>query len=73
MLVAWVSIEGSEKYVYHFDDKLEEVFDLSSDPSERKNLAGQRSPEELEERRRELLEWRERVNATYYASASRPR
>ena len=59
------SIKGTEKYIYHFDDKPEELFDLSKDPGERNNLAGQYSPEELDERRRELLEWRAKVNATY--------
>ncbi len=58
-------LQGNEKYIYHFDDKPEEVFDLSKDPSERQNLAGQRSPEELEKYRRELLEWRAKVNAKY--------
>ncbi|MDP9457354.1 MAG: hypothetical protein M3Q60_16595 [Actinomycetota bacterium] len=59
------SIKGTEKYIYHFDDKPEELFDLSKDPGELNNLAGQYSPEELDERRRELLEWRAKVNAAY--------
>jgi lipoteichoic acid synthase len=59
------SIKGTEKYIYHFDDRPEELFDLSKDPGERNNLAKQYSPEELDERRRELLEWRAKVNATY--------
>ncbi|MCA1717088.1 MAG: sulfatase-like hydrolase/transferase, partial [Actinobacteria bacterium] len=57
------SIKGSEKYIYHFDDKLEEVFDLSEDPAERRNLGGERDPEELKEWRSELLEWRAKVNS----------
>jgi arylsulfatase A-like enzyme len=64
------SIEDSEKYIYHFDDKPEEVFDLSKDPNERENLAGELSPEELEKRRSELLEWRAKVNAEYGMQAS---
>ncbi len=59
------SIKGTEKYIYHFEDMPEELFDLSKDPGERNNLAGQYSPEELDKRRRELLEWRAKVNATY--------
>ncbi len=59
------SIKGTEKYIYHFEDMPEEIFDLSKDPGELNNLAGQYSPEELDERRRELLEWRSQVNATY--------
>lgn len=64
------SLKGTEKYIYHFDDRPEEVFDLSQDPTERQNLAGQRSPEELEKRRRELLEWRAKVNSTYGIQSS---
>jgi lipoteichoic acid synthase len=59
------SLKGTEKYIYHFDDKPEEIFDLSKDPNERQNLAGERSPEELEKRRSELLEWRAQVSAKY--------
>ena len=64
------SVKGTEKYIYHLDDEPEEVFDLSEDPTERRNLAGERAPEELKERRSELLEWRARVNSTYGAQAS---
>ncbi len=59
------SIKGKEKYIYHYGDQPEEIFDLSEDPFERQNLAGQYSPEELEERRSELLEWRAKVNSRY--------
>src|SRR5215210_1379190 len=64
------SLKGTEKYIYHFEDQPEEIFDLSQDPTERRNLAGQRSPEELEKRRRELLEWRAKVNAAYGMQSS---
>jgi lipoteichoic acid synthase len=64
------SLEGTEKYIYHFDDKPEELFDLSKDPVERQNLAEQYPPERLEERRRELLEWRAKVNSKYGMQAS---
>ena len=64
------SVKGTEKYIYHLDDEPEEVFDLSEDPTESQNLAGERTPEELKERRSELLEWRARVNSTYGAQAS---
>jgi phosphoglycerol transferase MdoB-like AlkP superfamily enzyme len=64
------SVKGTEKYIYHLDDEPEEVFELSEDPTERQNLAGERTPEELKERRSELLEWRARVNSTYGAQAS---
>ncbi len=65
-----VSLEDTEKYIYHFDDKPEEVFDLSKDPAERQNLAERYPPERLQERRRELLEWRAKVNSRYGMQAS---
>jgi arylsulfatase A-like enzyme len=52
------------KYVYHFDDAPDELFDLSEDPLEEHNLAAAH-PEEVEARRAELLEWRAKVNAMY--------
>ncbi len=58
------SIEGAEKYIYHHGNQPDEFFDLSKDPLERKNLAGERG-EEVEERREALLEWRSSVNAAY--------
>jgi arylsulfatase A-like enzyme len=64
------SVKGTQKYIYHLDDEPEEVFDLSEDPTESRSLAGERTPEELKERRSELLEWRARVNSTYGAQAS---
>jgi lipoteichoic acid synthase len=59
------SVKGSEKYVYHYGDQPDELFDLSKDPEEKNNLAGELNDEELEKRRVELLEWRARVNAMY--------
>jgi arylsulfatase A-like enzyme len=64
------SLKGKEKYIYYFEDQPEEIFDLSQDPTELRNLAGQRSPEELEKRRRELLEWRAKVNSQYGMQSS---
>jgi lipoteichoic acid synthase len=59
------SLKGTEKYIYHYGDQPDEFFDLSDDPLEQKNLAGERDKEELEERREELLAWHSRVNAVY--------
>jgi lipoteichoic acid synthase len=58
-------IKGSEKYIYHYGDQPEEVFDLAQDPLEKRNLAGERDREELDERREELFAWYTRVNAEY--------
>src|ERR671921_121555 len=59
------SLKGTEKYIYHFDNQPDELFDFSKDPVERQDLIGQRTQEELEQRRRELLEWRTKVNEKY--------
>src|ERR671917_283589 len=49
------SIEGTEKYIYHYGDRPEEIFDLQRDSSEQHNLAGERPKEELDKRRDDLL------------------
>ncbi len=64
------SIKGYEKYIHHYDDQPDEVFDLSKDPLEKRNLADQRSEAELDQRRQELLAWRSRINAGYGGRAS---
>ncbi len=58
------SIEGDEKYIYWYDNQPDELYDLSEDPLERKNLAGERQ-EDVQKRRSELLEWHSMINATY--------
>jgi lipoteichoic acid synthase len=63
------SLKGTEKYVYHFGDNPDEIFDLSEDPDERRSLAEER-PEEAEKRRRELLEWRAEVSFKYGTRAA---
>jgi len=64
------SIKGYEKYIHHYDDQPDEVFDLSEDPLEKRNLAGERGQKELDERREELLAWRSRINAGYSEHAA---
>ena len=59
------SLKGTEKYIYHFGNQPDEFFDISEDPLEKNNLANERSREELDERRREILQWRSSVNAVY--------
>jgi arylsulfatase A-like enzyme len=66
------SIEGDEKYVYHYGDRAEELYDLSKDPLERNNLADERDPDELRQRRHDLLKWRARVEVMYSPPPSRP-
>jgi lipoteichoic acid synthase len=59
------SIEGSEKYIYHFDNQDEEFFDLTEDPEEKSNIIDEQPAEEIERRREELLAWSAKVNAIY--------
>jgi arylsulfatase A-like enzyme len=63
------SLKGTEKYINHFDDRPEEIFDLATDPAERINLAGALSPEELNQRRTEILAWRAMVRSMYETRA----
>jgi arylsulfatase A-like enzyme len=58
------SLEGTEKYIYYYDNQPDRFFDLSKDPLERKNLAGERH-EDVEKRRSELLAWHSRIDAIY--------
>ncbi|MEW6635217.1 MAG: LTA synthase family protein [Actinomycetota bacterium] len=64
-LLCLASIEGDEKYIYHFGRRPDELYDVSEDPLEKDNLAGEAPPGELERRRDELLGWRADVGATY--------
>jgi lipoteichoic acid synthase len=64
------SLKGNEKYIYHYDNQPEEVFDLSKDPLEEHNLADEYSREDLDKWRQELLDWRSRVNAGYAGRAT---
>jgi lipoteichoic acid synthase len=59
------SLRGPEKYIYHYGNQPDELFDISKDPFERKNLADGLGSEELDKRREDLLKWRSGVNATY--------
>jgi lipoteichoic acid synthase len=59
------SIKGDEKYIYHYDNQPEEVFNLSEDPLEEHNLADEYSKEDLDKRREDLFQWLSSVNSTY--------
>jgi lipoteichoic acid synthase len=61
------SIEGDEKYIYHYGDEREEFYDLSEDSLEKNNLTGEHEAGSLGERRKELLAWAARVEATHEA------
>jgi lipoteichoic acid synthase len=59
------SLKGTEKYIYHYGDQPDELFDLSEDPFEKRNLADERDKKEMDERRRELVAWASRLDAEY--------
>jgi lipoteichoic acid synthase len=59
------SIEGTEKYIYHYDNQPDEIFDLSKDYLDEHNLAGEHGKEEMAKRREELIEWRSSVDGEY--------
>jgi lipoteichoic acid synthase len=61
------SLKGSQKYIYYYDDKPDELYDLSKDPLERNNSADEHE-EVIEERRSELLAWRLKVDTIYKRS-----
>jgi lipoteichoic acid synthase len=59
------SLKGDKKYIYFYGNQPEEVYDLSKDPLEKKNIAGEVPSGELKERRDALLKWSTRVDAAY--------
>jgi hypothetical protein len=64
-------IDGTTKYVHHFGNRPDEVFDLAADPGEQHNLIGEVDPAELKELRSDLLHWRSEVRAEYAAHHAR--
>ncbi len=59
--------EGDDKFIDHYRDRGPQVFDLSKDPKERKDLARSRTPAELSTRSEEARSWRARVNGRLLA------
>jgi len=57
-------LSGWEKFIYHYDNQPDELFDLSTDPQETTNLADAMG-EDVERRRRELREWRASLDEAY--------
>jgi arylsulfatase A-like enzyme len=55
-------VSGNEKIVEHFEDRKVELFDLASDPGERRDLAGDR-PARAAELAARLAAWRKQVGA----------
>lgn len=57
------AVRGTEKFIYHFDQRPDEFFDLAADPDETNNLI--ETLEDAERWRSDLIAWRGRVNARY--------
>jgi hypothetical protein len=57
-------IEGDMKYIYHFGNRPEQVFDLSADPYEQHDVAAQHGAL-IEARRGALQAWRVWTNALW--------
>ncbi|GAA3612050.1 LTA synthase family protein [Microlunatus ginsengisoli] len=57
------SIEGSQKYVFHFGQQPDEFFDLATDPGERHNIISAQNPDTIAALRADLLAWRAEVRA----------
>lgn len=64
-------IDGTTKYITHFGNRPDEVFDLATDPQELDNIIGEVSAARLKEMRSDLLHWRSEVRATYAGHRSR--
>ena len=64
-------IDRTTKYVHHFGNRPDEVFDLADDPDERNNLIGDVDAERHKALRSDLLHWRSEVRAEYAAHRSR--
>lgn len=64
-------IDGTTKYIMHFGNRPDEVFDLAADPQERDNIIGEVSAARLKEMRADLLRWRSEVRAEYAGHRSR--
>jgi arylsulfatase A-like enzyme len=64
-LLSTAMIRGWEKYIYHFGNRPDEFYDLAKDPLEQNNLARRIGREELDRRRKDLLEWHAETTAAY--------
>jgi lipoteichoic acid synthase len=67
-VLSTASIQGHQKYIYHFGNRPDELYDIAKDPLERNNLAAKIGGKELERWRSELLEWHAETTAAYVRS-----
>ena len=64
-LLSAARIEDRKKYIYHFGNQPEEVYDLAKDPLEEHNLITRAGRTEVDTWRQEVLEWHARARAAY--------
>ena len=64
-LLSAARIEDQKKYIYHFGNQPEEVYDLAKDPLEQRNLITRAGRTEVDSWRQEVLEWHARARAAY--------
>lgn len=57
------AVRGDEKFIYHFDQRGDEYFNLAEDPQEKNNRIAEL--DDAERWRSDLIAWRSRVNALY--------
>ena len=58
------SIQGYDKFIHHYANWPDEIFDLSEDPLEEQNLVGERG-NEVDKRREKLFAWHSEAKALY--------
>lgn len=62
-LLSAARIKGHEKYIYHYDNRPDELYDLRRDPLEQNNLVTEDEPRE--DLQAEVLDWRAKTAALY--------
>ena len=65
------TFDGDLKFIHHFDDRRDEVFNVSVDPHETNDLVGQTDPALLAEMRDTALRWYVDTENSYEAFRSR--
>lgn len=58
-------LDGDLKYIYHFNDRRAEVYDLAADPGETRDLQPSADPAWLAAQQSAVLRWRASVEQTY--------
>ena len=65
------SLRDDSRYIYNYGKKPDELYDVSEDPDQSNNLAGETDQRVLDERREEILRWDARSEAAFYEPEDR--